>query len=159
MNGLQTITSSSRTSQRVTKQEETPSKSLRPPRTWPVKLDLHQIGSDTSFCQVCSKREALQAISRIYDPLGLFSLATLNGKQFIQELWKQELDWDKLLTELEPQEWYKLHDGLSPLSSVSIPRYIDGDEYKLFCVTNAPDKASSAAVYLYSTDTGQNCQC
>ena len=59
--------------------------------TWNMTSDTIFInGSETSSCQVTSKREALQAISRIYDPLGLFSPATLNGKLFIQEPWKQE---------------------------------------------------------------------
>ena len=119
--------------------------------TWNMTSDTIFInGSETSSCQVTSKREALQAISRIYDPLGLFSPATLNGKLFIQELWKQELDWDETLTELHQQEWCNLLEDLNPLSSVSIPRYIGGDEYKLFCFTDASAKAYSAAVYLYS---------
>ena len=32
-----------------------------------------------------------------------------------------------------------------------IPRYIGGNEYKLFCFTDASAKAYSATVYLYST--------
>ncbi|KAL9977210.1 hypothetical protein ACROYT_G014589 [Oculina patagonica] len=119
--------------------------------TWNMNSDTIIInGSHTSSFQVTSKREALQSISRIYDPLGFFSPATLNGKLFIQELWKQELDWDETLNESQQQEWYKLHEDLSPLSSLSIPRYIGGNEYKLFCFTDASAKAYSAAVYLYS---------
>ena len=119
--------------------------------TWNMTSDTIFInGSETSSCQVTSKREALQAISRIYDPLGLFSPATLNGKLFIQELWKQELDWDETLTELQQQEWCNLLEDLNPLPSVSIPRYIGEDEYKLFCFTDASAKAYSAAVCLYS---------
>ncbi|KAL9989289.1 hypothetical protein ACROYT_G003822 [Oculina patagonica] len=119
--------------------------------TWNMNSDTLIInGSHTSSFQVTSKREALQSISRIYDPLGFFSPATLNGKLFIQELWKQELDWDETLNESQQQEWYKLHEDLSPLFSLSIPRYIGGDEYKLFCFTDASAKAYSATVYLYS---------
>ncbi|KAL9958393.1 hypothetical protein ACROYT_G035399 [Oculina patagonica] len=120
--------------------------------TWNMKSDTIIINGShhTSSFQVTSKREALQSISRIYDPLGFFSPATLNGKLFIQELWKQELDWDETLNESQQQEWYKLHEDLSPLSSLSIPRYIEGNEYKLFCFTDASAKAYSAAVYLYS---------
>ncbi len=79
-------------------------------------------GSHTLSFQVTSKREALQSISRIYESLGFFSPATLNGKLFIQELWKQELDWDETLAESQQQEWYKLHEDLSPPSSLFIPR-------------------------------------
>lgn len=120
--------------------------------TWNMNSDTIFInGSDTSSCQVTSKKEALQSISRIYDPLGFFSPATLNGKLFIQELWKQELDWDEILSESKQREWHKLHQDLTPLSSLTIPRYTGGDEYKLFCFTDASAKAYSAAVYLYSS--------
>ena len=111
-------------------------------------------GSDNSPCQVTTKREALQSISRIYDPLGFFSPATLNGKLFIKELWEQELDWDETFSESQQQEWHKLYEELTPLSSLPIPRYIGGDEYKLFCFTDASVKAYSAAVYLYSVVGG-----
>ena len=97
----------------------------------------------------------MQSISRIYDPLGFFSPATLNRKLFVQELRKQTQDWYETLSELNQQEWYKLHEDLTPLSSLKIPRYIGGDEYKLFCFADASAKAYSAAIYLYYTAVGR----
>ena len=41
------------------------------------------------------------------------------------------------------------------MSSQSLPRYIGGDEHKLFCFTDASAKACSAAVYLYSSVNGK----
>ena len=49
-----------------------------------------------------TKRQALQSVSRIYDPLSLFSPATLNAKLFIQELWKQDKDWDEAFSQSHP---------------------------------------------------------
>ena len=41
--------------------------------TWNMTSDTIFVnGSETSSCPVTSKREALQSISRIYDPLGIF---------------------------------------------------------------------------------------
>ena len=121
--------------------------------TWNMTSDTIFVnGSETSSCPVTSKREALQSISRIYDPLGFFSPVTLNGKLFLQELWKNELDWDETLSELQQQQWYKIQDDHTPLSSIPVPRYIGiGTENKLFCFTDASAKAYSAAVYLYSS--------
>ena len=121
--------------------------------TWNMTSDTIFVnGSETSPCPVTSKREALQSISRIYDPLGFFSPVTLNGKLFLQELWKNELDWDETLSELQQQQWYKIQDDHTPLSSIPVPRYIGiGTENKLFCFTDASAKAYSAAVYLYSS--------
>ena len=41
----------------------------------------HNLSSEVTF-----ERDALQSVSRVYDPLGLFSPATLNAKLLIQEL-------------------------------------------------------------------------
>ncbi|XP_068750817.1 uncharacterized protein [Montipora capricornis] len=89
--------------------------------TWNITSDTIFVnGSETSSCPVTSKREALQSISRIYDPLGFFSPVTLNGKLFLQELWKNELDWDETLSELQQQQWYKIQDDHTPLSSIPL---------------------------------------
>ena len=63
----------------------------------------------------------------------------------------RHLDWDETFSETQQQEWYKLYDDLIPLSSMPILRYIGGNEYKLFCFTDASAEAYSATVYLYST--------
>ena len=66
--------------------------------TWDMNSDsLFISGCDISASPVTTKREALQFISKIYDPLGFLSPVTLNGKLFIQEQWQQELDWDETL--------------------------------------------------------------
>ena len=103
-----------------------------------------------------TKGEPLQSVSRVYDPLDLFSQASLNAKLFVQELWKQEKDWDETFSQSQQQEWSKICNGLTQLSSQPLlPRYIGGDEHKLFCFTDTSAKAYSAAVYLYSSVNGQ----
>ena len=107
------------------------------------------------FPEVTTKRDAMQSVSRIYDPLGLFSPATLNAKLFIQELWKEEKDWDETFSQSHQQEWNKIYESLTPLSSQPLPRYIGGDEHKLFYFPDASAKAYSAAAYLYSSVNGK----
>ena len=53
------------------------------------------------------------------------------------------------------QDWNKIYESVTPLSFQPSPRYIGGDEHKLFCFTDISAKAYSAAVYLYSTVTGK----
>ena len=124
--------------------------------SWNLTADTIFInGSHNLSSEVTTKRDALQSVSRIYDPLGLFSPATLNAKLFIQELWKQGKDWDETFSQSDQQEWNKIYESLTPLSSQPLPRYIGGDEHKLFCFTDASAKAYSAAVYLYSSVNGK----
>jgi len=84
-------------------------------------------GSHNLSSEVTTKRDALQSVSRIYDPLGLFSPATLNAKLFIQQLWKQEKDWDETFSQSHQQDWNKIYESLTPLSSQPLPRYIGRD--------------------------------
>ena len=72
--------------------------------SWNLTADTIFInGSHSLSSEVTTKRDALQSVSRIYDPLGLFSPSTLNAKLFIQELWKQEKDWDETFSQSHRQ--------------------------------------------------------
>ncbi|KAK2559362.1 hypothetical protein P5673_017981 [Acropora cervicornis] len=106
-------------------------------------------GSHHLSSEVTTKREALQPGSRIYDPLGLCSLATLNAR--LVELWKRQKNWNETFSESHQQEWSKIGENLPLLSYQRIPRYIGGDQYKLFYLTDASAKAYSAAIYLFSS--------
>ncbi|XP_068738547.1 uncharacterized protein [Montipora capricornis] len=124
--------------------------------SWNLTTDTIFINGSHNFSsEVTTKREAMQSVSKIYDPLGLFSPATLNSKLFIQELWKQEKDWEETFSQSHQQEWSKICESLTTWSSQSLHRYIGGDKHKLFCFTDASAKAYSAAVYLYSTVNGK----
>ena len=48
-----------------------------------------------------TKRTTLKQISSVYDPLGLFSPVTLQGKIFLHTLWNEKLEWDDPLPEQE----------------------------------------------------------
>lgn len=46
------------------------------------------------------KREVLNSITAVFNPLGFFTPATLQGKLFLQELlWASEKEWDEKLEE------------------------------------------------------------
>ena len=90
----------------------------------------------------------------MYDPLGLFSPVTLQGKIFPQTLWNEKLAWDDPLLEQEKMKWLKIDTDLREISDCHIPRYIGlSDSEKLssqllvFC--DASKNAYAAPVYMY----------
>ena len=50
---------------------------------------------DKSARRLVTKRNVLQVSSKVYDPLGLLSPVTSRAKLLIQELWQQQLEWDR----------------------------------------------------------------
>ena len=100
-----------------------------------------------------SKREALHALSQVFDPLGFFAPVMLLAKLFVQELWVKGLDWDEKLSSNLQNQWSEIWPELLKVQTLNIPRYIGGGEgdntkYELLCFTDASKKAYAAAVYL-----------
>jgi hypothetical protein len=46
-----------------------------------------------------TKKEVLQVVASILDPLGLFTSVTLKAKYFLQTPWKKNLERDESFTE------------------------------------------------------------
>jgi hypothetical protein len=57
--------------------------------------------------EIVTKREILQHISKIYDPLGILSPVTIRAKILLQELWKIMYSWD---TPVSPELYQKWSD-------------------------------------------------
>ncbi len=55
----------------------------------PVKLD--------KFQKVSTKRDVVEAVATVFDPLGMVSPVTLGAKCFVQQLWKENFAWDDKL--------------------------------------------------------------
>ena len=74
-----------------------------------------------------TKREALKRLTSLYDPLGLFSPVTLQGKIFLQSMWNKKIALDEPLTEQDVLQWLKIDKNLKEISDIHIPRYIGFD--------------------------------
>ncbi|GFU58054.1 uncharacterized protein NPIL_295481 [Nephila pilipes] len=53
------------------------------------------------------KRFILQAVGKIFDPLGLISPFTVRMKCLLQDLWREEIQWDDPLPTHIEKEWKK----------------------------------------------------
>ena len=122
--------------------------------TWTMKDDELSI-NHTNFDQTSdlTKRAVLKQIASVYDPLGLFSPVTLQGKLFLQKLWIKKLDWDESFSCLE---WNKIRKELEKLTTCIFPRYIglngmqcDQVSYRLLGCCDASKHAYAAVVYLH----------
>ncbi|GFV92391.1 integrase catalytic domain-containing protein [Trichonephila clavipes] len=100
-----------------------------------------------------TKRFILQAVGKIFDPLGLISPFTVRMKCLLQDLWKEEIQWDDPLPTHIEKEWKKWCEELTHLRNLKIPRLVldstlleDDVELHSFC--DASKKAYGAAIYL-----------
>ena len=61
-------------------------------------------------------------LSSIYDPLGLGAPFMLKGRQIIQQLCQEKLQWDEQIDERSAYEWLKWKNNLLTLENVTVPR-------------------------------------
>ncbi|GFT49192.1 uncharacterized protein NPIL_364581 [Nephila pilipes] len=66
-----------------------------------------------------TKRFILQAVGKIFDPLGLISPFTVRMKCLLQDLWKEEIQWDDPLPTHIEKEWKKWREELPHLGNSS----------------------------------------
>ena len=104
---------------------------------------------------VQTKREVLQIIASIFDPLGYFTPSILEAKFFMRELWTDKCGWDTKLNDKQMTEWLQIGKNLETIPQHHVPRYIginrrhgEPIEYTLICFCDTSAKAYSAAIYL-----------
>ena len=69
-----------------------------------------------------TKREFLQVIMSVFDPLGLISPFTLKSKIIMQEIWRSGIGWDDKLREEEYVGWLEWVAKLNVIKECRVPR-------------------------------------
>ncbi|GBM75520.1 hypothetical protein AVEN_180634-1 [Araneus ventricosus] len=105
--------------------------------------------------RVNSKLCLLQAIHRIFDPVGFLGPFVLKIKLLIQEIWKLSLDWDDDLPECLSLAWNRWCNEVPGLGELRIPRYFFPNMFdvgirkiELHCFSDASQKALSTVADL-----------
>ncbi|GBM28321.1 hypothetical protein AVEN_229506-1 [Araneus ventricosus] len=100
------------------------------------------------YGRVNSKRCLLQAIGRIFDPIGFLGPFVLRVKLLMQEIWKLSLDWDDYLPECLSLAWNRWCNEVPGLGELRIPRYLFSNMFnvgitkiELHCFSDASQKA------------------
>ena len=60
----------------------------------------------------------MKTLAKILDPLGLVTPVTFLGKVFLQELWKEGISWDELLSDNLYVKWKEILHKLKFLFKV-----------------------------------------
>jgi len=104
---------------------------------------------------ISAKREILQVIASIFDPLRYFAPTVLEAELFVKGQWTEKFDWDEKLEERKLSEWITIYEHLRDIPIYYfMPKYIgipkispEVVNYQLVCFSNALAKAYTAAVY------------
>ena len=119
------------------------------------KDEIYIKGGEKVSENVATKRQLLQNLAVIFDPLGLYAPITLKAKLIIQKLWENSKGWDEKIEEGLIREWTRIAQELKQLSTISLQRGlgISSCEEKaiknnLVCFVDASPQAYAAVVYL-----------
>ncbi|XP_076086068.1 uncharacterized protein LOC143056790 [Mytilus galloprovincialis] len=88
---------------------------------WCIELDVFQFRI-TLNNKPPTRRGMLSTLSAVYDPLGIISPIILVGKQLLQDLCKDQTDWDTPLPEDIQNKWERWKQDLIDLELLKINR-------------------------------------
>ena len=104
--------------------------------------------TDGTVCP--TRRQMLRIIMSIFDPLGLVSYLTMEGKIVLREAWRIEGNWDDPLDGGIKRRWSNWTSHLASLEDVVIPRWHGTDKrpVELHIFTDASETAICATCYV-----------
>ena len=117
--------------------------------TWNKSNDTLAVGFPTKPAET-TRREILQFLASVYDPLGIVSPVTLVGKLIFREACDRHLPWDEKLSDNLGHKWLKFLKNLPEQLQFqrSIPEYREPiDETELHSFEDASSSGVSAAIY------------
>ncbi|KAI8430326.1 hypothetical protein MSG28_000632 [Choristoneura fumiferana] len=121
---------------------------------WNINKDWFNIPIEVTHPKKLTKRYTFSFIAKTFDPLGFLSPCTVSGKIFIQEVWKEKLDWDEPLTPPLLIKWNSIFDSWSQLSDINIPRYLFTEipnECTLIGFADSSTKAYGGCIYMLAS--------
>ena len=74
-----------------------------------------------------TKRGLLSVVSSVYDPLGFVCPFTITAKKILQELTREKIGWDKVLSENVLKSWMSWKQDLQVVEKMKVPRCVQTD--------------------------------
>lgn len=98
-----------------------------------------------------TKRGISSIAASFYDPLGFILPFVMMLRIFLQNVWKQKIDWDDQLIESTQKEFLNCIQGVNKLNFIRIQRYIPSNEENMVEFIGFSDASSHAqAAVIYS---------
>ncbi|XP_054266241.1 uncharacterized protein LOC128988686 [Macrosteles quadrilineatus] len=116
------------------------------------KTDFVRVDKDVvSLLRLPTKREVLQAVMSVYDPLGFITPITMKGKILMQELWKVNVQWDEKIPVTLNNLWLSWIEDVLNAERLKIPRcygLTGGESVQLHVFCDASKQDYCAVAYL-----------
>ncbi|XP_071094647.1 uncharacterized protein [Haliotis cracherodii] len=90
---------------------------------------MFQIQLDSHQDKVVTRRTILSMVSSIFDPIGLLAPVILRGKAILQELCKDQYDWDTLVSDGIFKAWNAWKTDLKSFHDLRIPRCVKPHDF------------------------------
>ena len=103
-----------------------------------------------------TRRGLLSMTASVYDPMGFVAPVILEAKLLLQDLCKQKVNWDSVISEEERVRWSRWLEELPYLNELRIPRcftQVAAASYEIHCFADASSFAYGACSYLRIIDT------
>ena len=120
---------------------------------WDTQLDEFRFLQGAPKKDLWTLRTMSSAAGQIYDPLGLISPTTLPGKLLIQNAWRYQKDWDKLVPEQLGKKMDLYCENQTELPRIQIPRFLGHREGRLVVFSDASRMAQAATAYWVTENT------
>lgn len=106
---------------------------------------------------VITKRIITSEAARIYDPQGYLAPITIRARWFIQDSWREGIEWDKPLSPSRQADWKAFCDDLRKIDQIKIPRWLGTsssarNQVHIYC--DASGMAFGAAAYIRTNSSG-----
>ncbi|XP_017472746.1 PREDICTED: uncharacterized protein LOC108363754 [Rhagoletis zephyria] len=100
-----------------------------------------------------TKREVLQVLMSIFDPLGFVGCYTIGLKVLLQDVWRAGISWDDTLCDKLYEKWCHWKNMVKLITAVEIPRCYslflkEAEEVELHTFVDAGENAYAAVCYL-----------